>query len=60
MLRDYYRIKQSDESEEMAALLYYIARELKRSDEAVKTLTIQCLNETDGPIEFIACIKKAP
>jgi len=56
VLREYYRIKQNNESEEMLTLLYFVAAELNVSTEVLKPKVIQCLKETDNPIEFIKCI----
>lgn len=59
MVREYYRIKQNNESEEMYTLLYLVAVERNESAEAVKTKVVQCLDEEDSPVEFIGCIKEA-
>lgn len=59
VLREYDRIKQNNESEEMFTLLYLVAVERNVSVEAVKIKVVQCLDETDSPVEFIGCIKEA-
>jgi hypothetical protein len=59
VLREYYHIKQNSESEEMSALLHFVAMEYDMSAENVKNKTIHCLSETDDPIEFLKRIKEA-
>lgn len=56
MLREYYRFKQSAESEEMLALIYFVV-EQNVPEESARTKVVQCLDDTDDPAEFIKCIE---